>query len=108
MRPGRIRLLFRLYYRARQQIGAAPTALYVARGLDMTAHGPYRVSFQRIAGERKHKTNAGRDRSRKWVYLARLHLRRPGTYAVVALIRLDNRLLRSSATSLTLLAKRHR
>ena len=110
VRPGRIRVAFRVYDRSRRQIGDAAAVLYVARGLDQRARGPYRARFRPLPRTRRHATKATAvtRRHTRWVYVTRVAIRRPGTYVAVAVMRFDNRLIRTTATTLTVIATRHR
>ena len=47
--PGENRFGFALFDRGRRQIGGLDAVLYVAKGLDETAHGPYPARYEPIA-----------------------------------------------------------
>jgi hypothetical protein len=98
LEPGRNRFGFALFDRGNRQIGGLKTALYVARGLDETARGPFVARYEPIAVK-------GRFRSRQTVedpdaagsvYVAKVPFRGAGGYAVAAVAQLGRKLVAAS------------
>ena len=86
---------FALFDRTRRQIGDSHAALYVARGENGEAHGPFPArywSLQVPERFRSRQTSGDPDAARS-LYVARPSFRGPGRYSVLALARLDNRLV---------------
>jgi hypothetical protein len=95
---GRNRFGFGLFDRGNKQIAGLRVALYVSRGLDEPAHGPYPGRFEPIDVERRYlsrQTATDPDAARS-VYVAHLPLRSSGGYTIAAVAELDNRLVATS------------
>jgi hypothetical protein len=93
LEPGENRFGFALFDRANRQIGDLEVALYHARGIDETAHGPFPGSYERIEVEpefRSRNTSADPDSARS-VYVAAIDFQRPGIYVVSAVAELNGR-----------------
>jgi hypothetical protein len=100
LEEGPNRFGFGLFDRSNKQIGGAPTALYVAppRG---PAHGPYPARSESLAVRpafRSESTASDPDAARS-VYVAELPFERPGTYELLALVRVDGRLVTAEPAS---------
>ena len=93
--PGRNRFGFALFDRGNRQIGGLEAALYVARGLDETARGPFIARYHKIEvkPQFRSQTSAQDPDSARSVYVAQLPLPRPGTYLVTAVTKLNGRLV---------------
>ena len=73
LEPGTNRFGFALFDRGNRQIGDLDVALYVARGLDETAHGPFEADYSRIEVKPQFRSrNSAEDPdSARSVYVAR-------------------------------------
>lgn len=93
--PGRARIGFGLFDRARAQIAAAPVAVYWARRGGGPAAGPYPARYESLSVDPRFRGEgwrAGTPRVRS-LYVSRPRLPGPGSYDVVGLARLDDRLV---------------
>lgn len=95
LEPGRNRFGFALFDRGNRQIGGLEVALYVARGLDEAARGPYVARWHKIEVKPQFRSqNSVEDPdSAKSLYVRELDLRRPGNYVVAAVTKLNGRLV---------------
>jgi hypothetical protein len=98
LEPGANRFGFALFDRGNRQIGDLDVALYVAGGIDDTAHGPYEADYKRIEvdSEFQSRTSAQDPDSARSVYVAQVKFRRPGSYVVSAVTKLNGRLVAAS------------
>jgi hypothetical protein len=98
--PGKNRFGFGLFDRSRKQITDAPGAIYVARGADAPAHGPYVARWEslEVKGHYLSKTVATDPDAAKTLYVADVPFKKPGKYVVLGLFRLDNRLVGAGTT----------
>jgi hypothetical protein len=98
LEPGENRFGFALFDRGRRQIGDLDVVLYVARGLDETAHGPYPARYEPIDVRPafRSKTSAEDPDSASSVYVARVPFPAAGSYLVSAVTRLDKKLVATS------------
>jgi hypothetical protein len=98
--PGNNRFGFGLFDRSRKQITDAPGAIYVARGADAPAHGPYVARWESLVvkGHYLSKTVATDPDAAKTLYVADVPFKKPGKYVVLGLFRLDNRLVGAGTT----------
>lgn len=99
LEPGRERFGFGLFDRARAQIADAPVAVYVGRAGGGSAHGPFPARYESLAVKPAYEsrsTAADRQAARS-LYVAELPFPAPGRYDVLALARLDERLVAASA-----------
>jgi len=96
--PGENRVGFALFDRGRRQIGDLDVVLYVARGLDETAHGPYPARYEPIVVKPpfQSKTSAEDPDAARSVYVARVPFPAAGSYLVSAVTRLDKKLVGTS------------
>jgi hypothetical protein len=95
--PGRNRFPFALFNRGNRQIGGLEVRLYVSRGLDETARGPYVARYHRIEVKpqfRSQNTVEDPDSARS-IYVAEASFPRNGNYIVTAVARLNGRLVAS-------------
>jgi hypothetical protein len=95
LEPGTNRFGFGLFDRARAQIADAPVALYVARAGGGEARGPFPARYESLATKPQFRSR-GVDEdpdSAQSVYVSDLRFRRPGTYELLAVVRLDDRLV---------------
>jgi hypothetical protein len=101
--PGRSRFGFALFDSGNRQIGGLEVALYLAKGLDETARGPYPVRYERIdvKPQFRSRTTAEDPDSARSVYVAQLPFPTAGTYLVAAVAKLDRRLVATSPAQVT-------
>jgi hypothetical protein len=93
--PGKNRFGFALFDRANRQIGDLKVALYVARGLDEPAGGPFFARYEPIevrSRYRSRQTVEDPDSARS-VYVADISFPGAGGYSVVAVAQLGQRLV---------------
>src|SRR3954453_20008767 len=98
--PGTNRFGFGLFDRQRKQITDAPGALYISRGADAVAHGPYVARYETLAVKRRylsHTVQSDPDAAQT-LYVADLPFKKPGKYVVLGTFRLDNRLVGAGPT----------
>lgn len=100
LEPGTQRFGFGLFDRSRKQITDAPGAIYVARGADSRAQGPFPARWESLAvkGHYLSKTVATDPDSAKTLYVADVPFKKPGKYVMLAVFRLDNRLVGAGTT----------
>jgi hypothetical protein len=98
--PGKNRFGFGLFDRSRKQITDAPGAVYIARGENSRASGPYVARWEslEVKGHFLSKTVATDPNAAKTLYVADVPFRKPGKYVVLGLFRLDNRLVGAGTT----------
>jgi len=96
--PGDNRFGFALFDSGNRQIGDLDVALYVARGVDETAHGPFVAHYHRIDVKPafRSRTSSQDPDSAKSVYLAQVDFPRPGSYVVSAVTKLNGQLVAAS------------
>jgi hypothetical protein len=89
LEPGTNRFAFGLFDRGSRQIGGLQVALYVSRGVDETAHGPYAARYEpiEVEGRYRSRTTAEDADSAKSVYVARLPFSSAGPYLVSAVVK---------------------
>lgn len=99
LEPGKNRFGFGLFDRARRQIADAAVALYVAPApggqvTSGTVKGPYPARWESLAVKPafQSQTVATDPDAAKSVYVADLPFKKAGQYAVIGVVRLDNRL----------------
>jgi hypothetical protein len=99
--PGRDRFGFGLFDRARKQITGVPVALYVAPASagqvsrKAKVAGPYLARYESLAVKPafQSKTVANDPDAARALYVADIPFRKPGYYAVIGILRLDDRLV---------------
>lgn len=98
--PGKNRFGFGLFDRSRKQILDAPGAIYIARGENGRAYGPYVARWEslEVKGRYLSKTVATDPDAAKTLYVADIPFKKPGKYVVLGLFRLDNRLVGAGTT----------
>lgn len=98
LRQGRNRVGFALFDVARKPITGAQAAVYVARAPGRPVRGPYpaRTESLRVDSRFLSRTSASDPDAAKSVYVARVPFRVRGNHVVMALARLDGRLVASS------------
>jgi hypothetical protein len=98
--PGKNRFGFGLFDRQRKQITDAAGAVYVARGENARAHGPYVARWESldVKGRYLSKTVATDPDAAKTLYVTDIPFKKPGKYVVLGLFRLDNRLVGAGTT----------
>jgi hypothetical protein len=98
LEPGPNRFGFALFDSGHRQIGELDVALYTARGVDETAHGPYHARYTRIDVESafRSRTSSEDPDSAQSLYLAQVPFQRPGSYVVSAVTKLNGRLVAAS------------
>jgi hypothetical protein len=95
LEPGRDRVAFALFDRARRQIADTPTALYVARADGTDVRGPYRARYfpLKVRPEFESRTTARDPDSAHSIYVATPEFRAPGEYRLLGVAQLDQRLV---------------
>ena len=98
LEPGTNRFGFALFDRGNRQIGDLEVALYVAGGIDETAHGPFHADYRRIEvdSEFQSRNSAEDPDSARSVYVADVKFGRPGSYVVSAVTKHAGRLVAAS------------
>jgi hypothetical protein len=103
LQPGRARIAFALFDRARRQISQTPTALYVARADGTGVRGPYEARYLSLTVKERFQsdTTHGDPDSAHSIYVARPDFPEPGDYRVVAVARLDQRLVGAAPVTMS-------
>ena len=98
LRPGQNRFGFALFDSGNRQIGGLDAALYISRGVDETAHGPFPARYEPIDVKPQFESQTSQQDpdSAQSVYAAYTRFRKPGTYLVSAVTKLDNKLVATS------------
>lgn len=98
LEPGRDRVAFALFDRARRQIGDTPTALYTARADGSDLRGPFKARYLplEVAPRFRSRTTTGDADSAHSIYVAHAAFRQPGEYRLLGVAQLDNRLVGAS------------
>ena len=93
--PGENRFGFGLFDRSRAQIADAPTALYVAPAGGGKARGPVVARYESLAVQAQFQSRSvtSDPDSAKSLYVADVRFGQPGRYEVLAVARLDGRLV---------------
>jgi hypothetical protein len=96
--PGRNRFGFALFDRGNRQIGDLEVVLYVSRGLDETARGPFPARYERldVKPQFQSQTSAQDPDAARAVYVANVRFPGPGSYVLSAVARLDRKLVATS------------
>jgi len=104
--PGRNRFGFGLFDRSNRQIGELEVGLYISRGLDESARGPFPAHFEPIALEPRYrsKQTANDPDAATSVYVSELRFPSAGTYLISAVTRLGKRLVATSPAQVTVMA----
>ena len=99
VQKGRNRIGFALFDRARKQITGASVALYTASSKGIGVRGPYPARSESLAVKPQFvaRTTSQDPDAAKSLYVADVPLRQNGLQAIVAVARLDGRLVASSA-----------
>lgn len=107
LQKGSNRFGFALFDAARKQITGAQVALYTARPDGTGVRGPFLARAESLAVKSAFvsKTTSQDPDAAKSVYVADLPLTRNGKSAVIALVRLDGRLMRTNAQGVQVGAK---
>src|SRR5215213_6945484 len=98
---------FALFTAARKQISGVPVALYVQKQGTAKTSGPFVTRDLSLAVKREFesKTVASDPDAAKTLYVGRLPFKEPGIYAVMAVAKLDGRLVASSPIGARVLAR---
>jgi len=93
--PGANRFGFGVFDRTRAQIADVPAAVYVARAGGGPAQGPFPARYESLEVTAQFQSSGVRadPDSARTVYVASLEFDKPGTYEVLGVVRLDNRLV---------------
>jgi hypothetical protein len=104
--PGRQRYGFALFTTARKQISGIPVALYVQRSGSRKLTGPFvaRDESLEVAPPYQSETVAKDPDAAKSLYVSHLPFPKPGTYAVMAVAKLDGRLVATEPIAARVLA----
>ena len=108
LEPGRNRFGFGLFHPSRAQISDAPVALYVAPAGGGRVKGPIIARWESLAVKAQYRSRgveSDRDAA-KSLYTAQLDLPRGGRYEVLAIARLDDRLVAASNAGGALMVSR--
>lgn len=97
--PGANRFGFGLFDRSRRQITDAPAAIYVAKGPNAKAEGPFVARWESMVVKQRFLSKSVQTdpNAAKTVYVSTVNFKKPGKYVVVVMVRLDNRLLGGAA-----------
>lgn len=103
---GRNRYGFALFTTARKQISGVPVALYVAPSGSRKVSGPFpaRGESLTVAPPYQSETVAKDPDSAKSLYVTHIPFKKPGTYAVMAVAKLDGRLVATDPIAARVLA----
>jgi hypothetical protein len=106
LEPGRNRFGFALFDRGNRQIGDLDVALYVSKGLDETAYGPYRARYELldVKPQFQSQTSAQDPDAAHSVYVAQIPFRSAGSFLVSAVTKLDRKLVATSPAQVTVRA----
>ena len=93
LRPGENRFGFGLFDSGNRQIAGLDVALYVAEGLDETAHGPFPARYTpiQVEPEFRSRTSADDPDSARSVYVAGIDFPHAGSYLVSAVAKLTGK-----------------
>jgi hypothetical protein len=99
LEPGKNRFGFALFDRSRAQIGGAAAVVYVAPAGGGPASGPFPARYESLDVKPQYlsKTVSQDPDSAKSLYVADVPFPKPGIYEALAIARLDNRLVATSA-----------
>jgi hypothetical protein len=103
LEPGRNRLAFALFDRGNRQIGGLKAGLYLAKGLDETAHGPWPARYKRIGVAPQYRSKAS-SQDVNSVYVAHVTFPDAGTYTVTVITELGGSLVATSPAQVTVAA----
>ena len=103
LEPGRDRIAYALFDRARRQIGDTPSALYVADANGRNLRGPFHASYESLAVTSRYRsaTVANDPDSAQSIYVSEAEFPAPGSYTIVGVVQLDQRLVGSAPTTVT-------
>jgi hypothetical protein len=98
LEPGRNRVAFALFDRARRQIADTPTALYLARADGTHVRGPFHARYLPLAVKPQFQSSTTtRDPdSARSIYVAQPDFPGPGEYRMLGVAQLDQRLVGAS------------
>ncbi len=104
--PGKQRYGFALFTTARKQISGVPVALYVQRSGSTKVLGPFvaRDLKLEVAPPYQSETVSRDDDAAKTLYVSEIELPKPGGWAVMAVAKLDGRLVATSPAPAQVLA----
>jgi hypothetical protein len=104
LEPGKNRFGFALFDRGNRQIGDLEVALYLARGLDETIHGPYPARYERldVKPQFQSQTSAQDSDAAHAVYVATVNFPTEGSYLVSAVALLDRKRVATSPAQVTI------
>jgi hypothetical protein len=107
LEPGRNRVAFALFDRARRQIADTPTALYLARADGSHVWGPFRARYVPLTVKPPFQSSTTlRDPdSARSIYVATPRIPAPGEYRMLGVAQLDQRVV--GATPVTVFVRRH-
>ena len=96
--PGRNRIGFALFDRARKQISGAGVALYIGKLDGTDVHGPYvaRAESLAVKPQFESRTTASDPQAAKSVYVADVQFPKKGKFALIGIARIDGRLTTTS------------
>ena len=103
LEPGRNRLAFGLFDRGSRQIGDLRVGVYVAKGLDEAAHGPWPARYEQISVKPRYRSKtAERDPNAVHsFYLAQPSFPDAGTYTITAIAELGGSLVVTAPAQVT-------
>jgi hypothetical protein len=103
LEPGKNRFGFALIDTGNRQIGELEVVLYVSRGLDETAKGPYPARYEPIdvKPQFQSQTSAQDSSAAHGVYVANVPFRSAGSYVVSAVTKLDRKFVATSPAQVT-------
>jgi hypothetical protein len=107
LRPGRDRFAFALFDRGNRQIAGLEVAVYVSKGVDETAHGPFTGRYEpiQVHGKFRSQTTAEDPDAAQSVYVTEVPFNSPGPYLVSAVAKLNGGLVAASPAQVRVTAK---
>jgi hypothetical protein len=106
LEPGRNRLGFGLFDRARKQIQGVPTAVYLSPMSGGPASGPYYADAESLAVKPPFQSQTVKNdpEAAHSVYAAQVPFRKPGDYIAMGVVKLDGRLVATDPVQLKVVA----
>jgi hypothetical protein len=103
LEPGRNRFGFALIDAGNRQIGQLPVFLYISKGLDETARGPFPARYEpiEVKPQFQSQTSAQDEDAAHGVYVARVRFPSAGSYVVSAVTELDRKYVATSPVQVT-------
>jgi hypothetical protein len=102
LQPGTNRFGFGLFDNGNRQIGGLEVALYVSRGVDENAYGPFPARYEpiEVKPQFESQTTAQDPQAAQSVYVSQVRFPMPGSYLVSAVTKLDKKLVATSPSQI--------